>query len=131
MSINFDKALGIHQQAVTFRAKRAELLANNIANADTPGYKAKDVEFKDVMSTTIAGRASQLKTSHAHHISTNKGFVDADMQYRIPSQPSLDGNTVDSQQEIAAYSENAIRYMASLQFLNSRFKGLMTALRGE
>ena len=129
MPISFDSALGVHAKALQVRARRAEMLASNIANADTPGYKARDIDFKAALNQ--AQSAGKLKTTHSNHIST--AVTDSNMQtlYRVPSQPSLDGNTVDAQLEKAAFAENALRYQASLTFLGGKFKGLMAALKGE
>ncbi|EHK71094.1 flagellar basal body rod protein FlgB [Pseudomonas psychrotolerans L19] len=140
MSISFDKALGLHEQALNFRSQRAEVLGNNIANADTPGYKARDLDFSAVMAEQAAKGASgasshyQLETTNSRHIAA-EGFAmsmgDAALKYRIPTQPSVDQNTVDAQVEQANYAENAMNFQASFTLLNSKFKGLMSALRGE
>lgn len=134
MAISFDKALGIHEQAVGLRIQRAEILANNIANSDTPNYKARDIDFESVLRGVQANDQQPLKmnrTSEGHNV----GLIDAgfasELMYRIPSQPSVDGNTVDVQAEMARYTENAIDYQASFQFLNNKFKGLSSAIKGE
>ncbi len=129
MAISFDKALGIHEQAVKVRAQRAQTLANNIANADTPGFKAKDVDFKAVLGKTEAMNLNMTATAKGHFNAGSDAIVST--KYRVPTQPSIDGNTVDDQVEIAKYTENSMQYLASLQFLSSRFKGLMTAIKGE
>jgi flagellar basal-body rod protein FlgB len=135
MSISFDKALGIHEQALGFRAQRAEVLANNIANADTPNYKARDLEFSAVLaaqSDKTKNGAFGLKTTNSRHIDA-EGLSGGDgvLLYRTPSQPSLDQNTVDTQVEQASYAQNAVGFQASFTLLNSKFKGLVSALRGE
>lgn len=129
MPISFDSALGIHAKALAVRSRRAEMLASNIANADTPGYKARDIDFRSVLSQ--AQSSSKLKTTHPNHIAG--ATADAAMQtlYRVPNQPSLDGNTVDAQLEKSAFAENALRYQASLEFLSGKFKGMKAALKGE
>ncbi|MFR0688429.1 flagellar basal body rod protein FlgB [Enterobacterales bacterium AE_CKDN230030158-1A_HGKHYDSX7] len=135
MSISFDKALGIHQQALSFRSQRAEVLANNLANADTPNYKARDLDFASV----LAAQSDKLKNgtfstalTNARHIEADGvGMGDESLKYRIPNQPSIDQNTVDAQIEQANYAENSVQFQASFTFLNSKFKGLMNALRGE
>ena len=132
MTINFDKALGIHQHTLRLRAHRADLLANNIANTDTPNFKARDFDFKTALNgIQDKMNAGKIIKTNANHINNNALVTDADLLYRIPLQPSLDGNTVDSQKEIAEFSENSIRYLASLRFINGRFQGIMTAIRGE
>jgi len=136
MSISFDKALGIHEKALGFRAQRAEVLANNIANADTPNYKARDLDFSSVLAAesqkTQGGRMTLERTS-SRHIEAEGLASTADdvLQYRTPLQPSLDQNTVDAQLEQSSYAENAIGFQASFTLLNNKFRGLMSALRGE
>jgi flagellar basal-body rod protein FlgB len=135
MSISFDNALGIHEKALNFRAQRAEVLANNITNADTPNYKARDLEFSKVLaaqSDKTSNGHFNLEMTNSHHIEAEgMGDGEASLLYRTPSQPSLDQNTVDSQVENANYAENAIGFQASFTLLNSKFKGLVAALRGE
>ncbi|MDY7560780.1 flagellar basal body rod protein FlgB [Pseudomonas sp. 10B1] len=135
MSISFDKALGIHEQALAFRAQRAEVLANNIANADTPNYKARDLDFAAVLAAQADksknGTFAMNTTNAAHIEAGGTGGMDATLLYRTPSQPSLDQNTVDGQVEQANYAQNSVGFQASFTFLNSKFKGLMSALRGE
>jgi len=135
MSINFDKALGIHEQALAFRAQRAEVLANNIANADTPNYKARDMDFSSVLaeqSDKAQNGSFALNTTNARHIEA-QGLSngDATLQYRTPMQPSIDQNTVDAQIEQSNYAKNAVDFQASFTLLNAKFKGLVSALRGE
>ncbi|OUM06431.1 flagellar basal body rod protein FlgB [Pseudomonas syringae] len=135
MSISFDKALGIHEKALNFRAQRAEVLANNISNADTPNFKARDLEFSSVLAAETDkaqnGHFALNKTNSRHIEAEGMGNDDGTLMYRTPSQPSLDQNTVDSQVEQASYTENAMSFQASFTLLNSKFKGLVAALRGE
>ncbi|MBD8494763.1 flagellar basal body rod protein FlgB [Pseudomonas syringae] len=136
MSINFDKALGIHEKALNFRAQRAEVLANNISNADTPGYKARDLDFSAVLAaeTEKAGKGQfAMNTTNGRHIEAqgSGGATEGVLLYRTPSAPSLDQNTVDSQVEQASYTQNSMSFQASFTLLNSKFKGLVSALRGE
>lgn len=136
MSISFDKALGIHEKALGFRAQRAEVLANNIANADTPNYKARDMDFASVLAAESdkqqSGRFAMDRTN-SRHIEAEGLAIAADdtLKYRTPLQPSIDQNTVDAQIEQSNYTENAIGFQASFTLLNSKFKGLVSALRGE
>lgn len=130
MSINFDNALGIHPQALALREKRSEVLASNLANADTPDYKARDIDFQSVMKKSMSNSYSLERTQEGH-FSTNDNLLGGTMMFRNPQQASLDGNTVESHIEQAKYSENAVQYQASLRFINGRFSGLMSALRGE
>jgi len=133
MAISFDKALGIHEKALNFRAQRAEVLANNIANADTPHYKARDLEFSSVLAsqTNKNGTFNLNRTSARHIEGEGVSFSAESLQYRTPHHPSIDGNTVDAQVEQAAYTKNAVDFQASFTFLNSKFKGLMSAIKGE
>jgi len=135
MSISFDRALGIHQQALSFRAQRAEVLANNLANADTPNYKARDLDFAAVLAEqkdkAAKGTFATRTTNERHIAAEGFGMGEGSLQYRIPVQPSIDQNTVDAQIEQANYAENAMHFQASFTFLNSKFKGLVSALRGE
>ncbi len=134
MTINFDNALGIHEKALTFRGQRAAVLANNVANAETPNYKARDLDFSAVLAAQQSGsdKGFAASTTHARHINT-ESLLDqaAGLRFRTPLQASLDGNTVDAEVEQSAFAENAIELQASFTFLNSKFKGLMSALRGE
>jgi flagellar basal-body rod protein FlgB len=133
MRFDIDNLLGIHAKAMTLRARRTEVLASNLANADTPGFKARDLDFHAMMRSAGNDISSQrLLKTNARHIGLGRNeIVDDELMYRTPTQPSLDGNTVDAQVEKAAFSENAVQYMASLQFLNGRIQGLKLALRGE
>ena len=125
-----DGKLGIYEQALEVHGKRAVLLANNLANANTPGYKATDINFKAVLqdykSTT---NTNSITTSQNKGITTGKGLSNY-VQYRTVAQPSLDGNTVDGQVEQAEFAENNVRYLAALNFLNDRAKNLMLAIKG-
>lgn len=131
MSISFQSALGIHPQALVLREKRGEILATNLANADTPDYKARDLDFKAVLQHNLSSNSSGLQRTQARHFGGANDLLGADLLYRNPTQPSLDGNTVDEHIEQANYAQNAVQYQASLEFVNSDFAGLMTAIRGE
>jgi flagellar basal-body rod protein FlgB len=130
MGISFEKAFGLHENAVHARIKRAEILANNLANADTPGFKARDIDFGAVMQGAKDSQSLAVsRTNPAHLQATVSG--DEGLLYRTPLQPSLDGNTVDTQTELVEYSRNALDYQASFQFLNDRMTGLSKAIKGE
>lgn len=134
MSISFDKALGIHENALNFRAQRAEVLANNIANADTPNFKARDLEFSAVLAEQAQQRESgmRMQRTHAQHFALEGvELADPALRFRSTVHAALDQNSVDMQQEQARYAENSVQFQASFTFLNSKFKGLMGALRGE
>ncbi len=126
-----DSALGISPQVLALRSKRTELLTANLANSDTPGFKARDIDFRAAIRSA-AGDQEALTRTHSRHMNAGGGTgVDGEPLYRIPSQPSMDGNTVESQREHAEFMDNAIRYQASLNFLDSRIRGLRTAIRGQ
>jgi flagellar basal-body rod protein FlgB len=132
MAINFTNALGVHEQALTLRTQRTTMLASNIANADTPGYKARDMDFGSMLAQATSGRGDvAMQQTHAGHITGMPGLNDPSALYRVPSQPSIDGNTVDEQVENAAFARNALEHQASFQFLNGKFTGMIKALKGE
>lgn len=132
MSISFESALGIHESALRVRGQRASVLADNLANVDTPNYKARDLDFKQMLAQkmTPAGRFD-LQTTSANHIGGGFAMDDGHTLYRVPNQPSIDGNTVEDQIEHAEYMKNALAFQASFTFLNSKFTGLTSAIRGE
>jgi flagellar basal-body rod protein FlgB len=131
MALNLDEALGSHVRALELRSYRAQLLATNIANADTPNYKAIDVDFKTVMSQAQSAELPLAVTGQKHIQSETDNRSKYATLYRIPLQPSLDGNTVDTQIEQAEFTRNAIQHQASLMFLNDRIKGILLAIKGE
>lgn len=129
-SINFSNALGIHEQALHLRSQRAEVLANNLANANTPGFKARDLDFAAILSEQKAEVATPHRT-HSRHMTLGGGGGDGDLLYRTPNQPSIDGNTVEEHQEMARFAKNAVDYEASFNFLSGKFRGLTKAIKGE
>ncbi len=133
MGIGFDRAFGIHEDAVAVRAYRSTVLASNLANADTPHYKARDFDFRSVLADAMNGRNTPaMASTHARHLTTGAaGMGDVDMMYRVPHQDSMDGNTVDPHIEQANFMNNALRYQASLRFLDGKIKGLKSAIRGD
>ncbi|MFO1406030.1 MAG: flagellar basal body rod protein FlgB [Steroidobacteraceae bacterium] len=125
-----DPILGIHAQALALRAQRMQVLASNLANADTPGYKARDLDFEEALSGA-GGTPLALATPNPAHLGgTGVAAGTAEEKYRIPFQPSLDGNTVDAPMDQARFSENALAYQVSLTFVNNRFTTLLTAISG-
>jgi flagellar basal-body rod protein FlgB len=129
-----DAALGIHPQAIEAGARRLELLAGNMANADTPGFKARDIDFRATMQALLdgpTGTAATLRLTQAGHQSAPGTSLAAEPLYRVPNHPALDGNTVDTQLEQTAFAEASVRYQASLDFLDARIQGLRKALRGD
>jgi flagellar basal-body rod protein FlgB len=132
MAISFASALGSHDQALLIRERRAEVLANNLANADTPGFKARDLDYRALVRQAMgAGQTGQPRQTHARHLGSGGPAAEGSLLWRTPMQPSLDGNTVDSDIETAQFARNALDFQASLTFLQSRFRGLTTALKGE
>ncbi len=131
MFINFNNALSVHPQALMLREKRGEILAANLANADTPDYKARDLDFKSVLMQTGSSGTVGLQRTSENHLAGQQTLLGADLLYRNPQQASLDGNTVEGHIEQAKYSENAVQYEASLSFLKNEFSGLMTAIKGQ
>lgn len=145
MKIGLDNALGPHAQALQLRGVRTEVLATNIAHADTPGYLARDVDFKaelakrldasDNSGLRLRGTHAPMRTTHSGHLPLNEnsasGSPAVDLKYRSPLLGSFDRNTVDTQMEQAAFAQNNVQFQAALRFLNGRFQGLMTAVRGE
>lgn len=136
MSMNFDKALGIHEQALQLRAQRNQVLAVNIANADTPNFKARDLDFRAALSAAV-GQPQSLPLAHTAHAGLDQGAtaatvspLEAQLKYRLPNQPTLDGNTVEEHVEQTAFAENALNYQASLQFLGGKFATLKAAITG-
>nr|PZN78611.1 MAG: flagellar basal body rod protein FlgB [Pseudomonadota bacterium] len=131
-AMNLDAYIGIHADALRVRAQRTEVLARNLANADTPGYQARDIDFREVLAQTGgADRRVTLATTDARHIGAGSANEPPGLKYRVPLAPSVDGNTVDVQLEQAAFAENAVRFQATLTFLASRFRGLLTAITGQ
>lgn len=133
MPLDFNAAFGVHERALNVRSQRAELLASNLSNADTPGYKSRDIDFQQAMSEAGSGfdTPAMSMTRSGHLAGLPTASLPGTVQYRTPSQPSLDGNTVDSQLEKSAFAQNSMEFQASLTFLNGKIKGLMTAIRGD
>jgi len=142
MAFSIDRQLDLHTRALGLANQRLELLADNVANADTPNYKARDIDFHAAMQSAgekagnggaISGPGGELPmtTTRAGHLpSTGGGPHTTNPLYRVPDQPSLDGNTVDSQKENAAIAETSVQYQATLTFLSARIRGLRDAITG-
>ncbi len=129
-----DDALRFQQTALSLRAARQELLASNIANADTPNYKARDIDFAKALQTALAGDSStvQVAKTSSMHLDGNSGtsIMGAPVMYRKPVQPSADGNTVDMDVERAQFADNALRYEASVRFVSEQMRQMLTAIQG-
>ncbi|MGB1272232.1 MAG: flagellar basal body rod protein FlgB [Endozoicomonas sp.] len=126
MAISFDTALGIHPQALAFRGLRAEVLAGNLANVDTPGFKARDLEFEAVLKHQLnaPGTASEA------HRELNLSADTQSLKFRIPHQQSSDGNSVELGVEQSSFAQNALDFQTSLTFLRKKFSSLELAIRG-
>ncbi|WFF42820.1 flagellar basal body rod protein FlgB [Salinicola endophyticus] len=138
----FDKlesALRYQQEALNLRAERQKVLANNIANADTPNFKARDFDFRAELDRAMQqGRSAgegglSLTRTSSRHIAAEGPRVSGvdDLLYRVPDQPSLDGNTVDMNRERAAFADNSVRYQADVTFVSRRIQGLKKAMQPE
>ena len=125
----FDSALGIHERALDLRGQRLEVISRNIANADTPHYKAQDVDFKRVLNDAQAGRS--LSTTHAGHLKSSGPSGQGVLVYTVPFNTSLDGNTVEMSVEQANYGKAAAEYQATLSFIEGNISGIRKALRGD
>jgi flagellar basal-body rod protein FlgB len=130
--------LDFQGQALQLRAERQRLVASNIANADTPGYIARDMDFAKTLRATTAALpgAAAMATSHAGHIGTGSaglggGKVGSELLYATPSQTNLDRNTVDMDRERAAFADNAVKYEATLRFINSNVRTSLSAITGQ
>ena len=134
MAITFENALGIHDSALKFRAQRAEVLANNLANSDTPNFKARDIDFKSQFQGAMQsqGQSLSMTATDDKHVQVSSGFGGGDsLLYRSPLQPSIDGNTVEEQVEHSEYMKNSLQFQASFTILNGKFKGLQRAIKGD
>lgn len=136
MSLDIQNMFGVFEKALTVHERRTDLISNNISNQDTPNYKAKDIDFREALAAENAKRGNSssqtsLVQSQLNHLSMLPTHFSTNEKYRIPMSPSLDGNTVDSQQEIAKFSENALRYQANLNFIDGNISSLLLAFKGE
>jgi flagellar basal-body rod protein FlgB len=134
MSSRIDDALRFNQTALSLRAARQELIASNIANADTPNFKAKDIDFASALKGAMSGAGPKLAlaATAAAHLGGDDGktVMGAPLLYRNASQPSADGNTVDMDVELAQFADNALRYEASVKFVSDDIKKILTAIQG-
>src|SRR5262245_58787675 len=143
MPINLDAYLGVHADALKIRGQRTEVLARNLANADTPGYQSRDIDFRAALAQASGAAAGNtgtpsangpvfLRTTSATHLGGANEATSAEsspnLKYRVPLAPALDGNTVDVQMEQAAFAENAVRFQSTLTFLQAKCSGLITAI---
>ena len=124
----FENPFGIHERAVAVRNQRLELLAANIANADTPHFKARDLDFQKILTAT---QPSEMAATNSKHFATGELENPGGIVYRIPYNTAVDGNTVEINVEQAKYGQAAAEYQATLQFLETRIAGIRKALKGE
>lgn len=140
---DLDAHLRLHTESLKLSAKRSEVLARNLANAETPNYKAVDFDFQQALAVatggdrSVSGAALRLATTRSGHTGGSASAADSPVDAALALierevlMPSLDGNSVDVQMEQAAFAQNAVRYQASLNFVNSQLRGLMTAITGQ
>ncbi|MDO9219716.1 MAG: flagellar basal body rod protein FlgB [Thiobacillus sp.] len=135
MSNRIDDLLSFHQQALRVRDQRQQVLASNIANADTPNFKARDIDFKATLhaamnGTGTPGGVAMATTAPGHLAGKAHSSGNAGLLYRTPAQGSVDGNTVDIDAERAAFTENSVQYEFNLTRINQQIKGLLTSIQG-
>lgn len=130
MAISFEKAFGMHPEAMLVRERRAQVLSENIANADTPGYKAKDLDFQQALANAQSRQAKPMSRTHEKHFNISTD-VRQEVKFRHPDQPDTgDGNSVDIHRERNAFMQNSLEYQASMTFLTSRITSLKKAISG-
>ena len=126
---SFTEHLGFHASALQLRSRRNEMLASNIANAATPNFKARDIDFDTELKRI--NKIGTIETSNNSHFASIQKRIGKDSVYRLPIHPSLDGNTVEMAVEQMQFSENVMRYQTTLSFLNNKISGLRSAIKGE
>lgn len=141
MFANMTNALDFHAKALVLRADRQRIIASNIANADTPGYAGRDINFKDAMSAALDASAQSGRpglstgtTSNARHIplqAQTASLGATGLAYTSQTQPSMDGNSVDMDRERANFVDNSVRYEATLRFINGQSKTILSAIQGQ
>ena len=145
MFANMTSNLDFHSKALVLRAERQRTIASNIANADTPGYAARDLNFKEAMADATGGPSANLRasgsggntagTTHPRHIALTGGAGSlssaSTLGYVTQTQPSVDGNSVDLDRERANFVDNSVRYESTLRFINGSAKGLLSAIQGQ
>ena len=126
---SIEEHINFHSQALALRSRRNEILASNIANAATPNFKAKDLNFNEMLMVKL--EMGDLKVSNPGHMNVVIGTNEEGIGFRQNITPSKDGNTVELHVEQMQFSENVIRYQTSLEFLNRKISGLRSAIKGE
>jgi len=130
MPLNINSVFDTHAKSLALSSQRIELLAANLANADTPNFLARDIDFKAAMAAESSRQVGMARTNAGHIDPARMSGGSAAVMYRNPDQPSQDGNTVDTQKEKAAVAETSLRFQTSLTFLNSRIRGMKLAITG-
>lgn len=120
----FDKALGVHPFSMKLRLDRAEIIASNLANVDTPGFKSRDVDYRQIMESVSTSISQNREVGFA-------GASAEELKYRVPYQPSADGNTVELNIEQAKFANNSMDFQTSMTFLNMKINGLYKVIKGE
>lgn len=137
MGMSFEKAVGLKENALVLRAQRATVLSSNIANIDTPNYKARDINFHEALKAQsdkggFNGQGLMMLATKGGHLGNPKDTgMGANRYYRTPSQPSIDGNTVEESVEHANFMQNSLEFQVAFTLLNGNFKGLNQAIKGE
>jgi flagellar basal-body rod protein FlgB len=129
-------SLLFNEAALKSRTRRQEILANNLANSDTPGFKARDIDFAKTLEDELTGKTRNsssitLVTTHQAHIAIKPSQEDPSLLYRIPSQPSMDGNTVDGDLELSQFTKNSVFTEAALTFLGGTIRSRLSAITGQ
>ncbi len=134
MTSRLDETMRFHQTALNLRAYRQQVIASNIANADTPNYKARDVDFKQALKGALGGEPANLPlatTSGRHLPGVNGNPVEASLKFRKEEQGAVDGNTVNMDVERSAFAENSVQYQASVTFINGLLSSMQRAIQGQ
>ena len=133
MPISFEKAFSIHDDSLLLRSQRSSIIGANIANSDTPNYKARDMDFNAMLKSaqTKQTKGLSLSQTDSRHIPVSAAAGSPHILFRNPLNASLDGNTVDVHAEQSRFAENALNYQSSYTFLNGKIRGLIQALKGE
>ena len=149
MFANLTSGLEFHSKALVLRAERQRIIASNIANADTPGFVARDINFQEALRQSTGASAlnsltnrlplnnsTMNSTSHPRHIaltgsSSSQMAGASELAYTVQSQPSVDGNSVDLDRERASFVDNSVRYESNLRFINGQSKSILSAIQGQ
>lgn len=128
---SINQKIDAYGASLKLRAQRQQLLASNIANADTPGYKAVDFDFAAALSRATVSRLGLATTRSGHLPGRGGSLAGVDIKYRIPAQDAIDGNTVEIDREVSLFTQNALAYQARAQFLGDAIRGMRTAITGQ